>query len=157
MKRKSLLVLLLVVLSGIAGYLLSKASLVGRVGISLFYKQYKFLKVWWQGGLLIFIVWMLLFYLQGRAQRRLSPSSARLLQIGAIVVSIVGLYFTYQDFRQTITHRWLGERFHLGGYLFWIGWIIISVFYLTERRTAPLSIDLNAGKDRLTAAGDKGR
>ena len=157
MKRKSLLVLLLVVLSGIAGYLLSKASLVGRVGISLFYKQYKFLKVWWQGGLLIFIVWMLLFYLQGRAQRRLSPVSARLLQMGAIVVAIIGLYFTYQDFRQTITHRWLGERFHLGGYLFWIGWIIISVFYLTERRTAPLSIDLNAGKDRLTAAGDKGR
>jgi hypothetical protein len=134
MKRKSKLVLVLLVLSVIAGYLLSKASLVGKVGISLFYKQYKFLKVWWQGGLLIFAVWMLLFFLQGWVQRRSSLSRAKLVHTGAIVVALIGLYFTYQDFRNTLSHRFLGERFHLGGYLFWIGWIIISLFYLTEKR-----------------------
>jgi len=137
MKRRLSLVAFLLVLSGIAGYLLSKASLVGRVGISLFYTQYKFLKTWWQGGLVIFIVWMILFFLQGLAKRKYAPLTSRMIQAGSIVIALIGLYFTYQDFRQNLSHRWLGERFHLGAYLFWIGWIIISVFYLTEGRMTP--------------------
>lgn len=136
MKCKSLLLVLLITLAGISGYLLSKASLVGRVGINLFYKEYKFLKVWWQGALLVFAVWMMLFLLQGLAQRKLKPLIARLIQVDAIIIALVGLYFTYSDFRHTTSHRWLGERFHIGGYLFWVGWIIISVFYLTERKKA---------------------
>ena len=134
MKRTYWLVLFLLILSAIAGYLLSKASLVGSVGISLFYKQYKFLKVWWQGGLLLFTVWMFLFFLQGVAQRRLAPKSSRLLHVGGILASLIGLYFTYQDFSNNTTHRWLGERFHLGCYLFWVGWMSISTFYLTQVR-----------------------
>jgi hypothetical protein len=126
--------ILLLVLSGIGGYLLSKASLVGRVGISLFYKEYKFLKVWWQGGLVIFVAWMLLFVLQGLAQRRLAPKKARIVQVAAILIALIGFYFTYQDFQHTMSHRLLGERFHLGGYLFWLGWIIVSMYYLTETR-----------------------
>ncbi len=153
MKRTSLLVISLLALSGIAGYVLSKASLVGRVGISLFYRQYKFLKVWWQGGLLIFAVWMLLFFLQGLVQRKLSAKTSTLIQMGAIVAALVGLYFTYQDFRHTLSHRWLGERFHLGGYLFWIGWIIISVFYLTEKKKTQFPTDLFSGKGTLSASG----
>jgi hypothetical protein len=141
MKRTSVLLSILLVLAGIAGYLFSKASLVGRVGIGLFYKQYKFLKVWWQAGLLLFAVWMLLFFLQGWAQRKFSPAASRMIQIGSIVVALLGLYLTYQDFRHTTSHRWLGERFHLGGYLFWIGWIIIAVFYLTENRKQPLQTE----------------
>jgi hypothetical protein len=153
MKRKSYLVLLLLVLAGIAGYVLSKASLVGRVGISLFYRQYKFLKVWWQGGLLIFVIWMILFFLQGWVQRKLSPKASQLIQVAAVVFALSGLYFTYQDFRHTTSHRWLGERFHLGGYLFWLGWIIISVFYLNENRKSILSAAEFSGKDTLAAPG----
>lgn len=149
MKHKSLLILLLLALSAVTGYVLSKASLVGRVGISLFYKQYRFLKVWWQAGLLVFVVWLLLAFLQGWAQRKLSSTTAKLIQVVTIVIALAGLFFTYQDFRHTTSHRWLGERFHLGGYLFWIGWIIISVFYLTERRTAISSADSFSGKNTL--------
>lgn len=134
MKRKSLLVFLLLTLSAIGGYLLSKVSLVGKMGISVFYKQYRFLKIWWQGALLLFIVWMLLFFVQEWVQRKFSPMVSKRIQIGAIGAAVIGLYFTYQDFRHSISHRWLGERFHLGGYLFWVGWIIISIFYLTEKR-----------------------
>ncbi|RYF78088.1 MAG: cytochrome d ubiquinol oxidase subunit II [Chitinophagaceae bacterium] len=153
MKRKALLFLLLMVLAGFAGYLLSKASLIGRVGISVFYKQYKFLKTWWQGGLLIFAVWMLLFFLQGLAQRKLSPAAAKRLQVAAIVAALVGLYFTYQDFQHTTSHRWLGERFHLGGYLFWIGWIIISVFYLAEKpKTVVFARSSSANESPETAS-----
>lgn len=130
MKRKSLLVLLLLALSALTGYLLSKASLVGRVGISLFYKEYKILKVWWQSGLFVFAVWMILFFLQDWLKRKVSPNRSKLIQVGALLLALAGLFLTYQDFRNNLSHRLLGERFHLGGYLFWIGWIIISVFHL---------------------------
>ena len=135
--KRSTLVLLLAVLSGISGYLLSKASFVGRMGINLFYKEYKFLKAWWQGALVVLGVLLLLLLLQGLAQKRIVFSKARLLNIGAILAALVGLYFTYNDFRHTTTHRLLGERFHLGGYLFWIGWIMISLYYLAQKRPLP--------------------
>lgn len=153
MKRKSFLVSLLLVLSVIAGYLLSKASLVGRAGISLFYTQYKFLKVWWQAGLVLFAVWMLLFLLQGWAQRKLSARVSQLVQAGCLLAALVGFYFTYQDFRHNTAHRWLGERFHLGGYLFWIGWIIISAFYLTEKRKTVLITEMPPSKVTMPASG----
>jgi hypothetical protein len=149
MKRRSLLLLLLLVLSGIGGYLLSKASFVGRMGISLFYKEYKFLKVWWQGGLLIFTIWLILFFLQDLAQRKLPPAISRFVQFGAILAALTGLYFTYQDFQHTMSHRLLGERFHLGGYLFWIGWIIISIYYLTDKRRTNLPAQ-NTGASDIT-------
>lgn len=145
------MLIILLVLSVLTGYVLSKASLVGRVGISLFYKQYKFLKVWWQAGLVVLAVWLLLFFLLDWVQRRKAPRTARLTQIGALVLALVGLFFTYQDFRHTLSHRWLGERFHLGGYLFWIGWIMISVFYLTDNRKATFSPDVYTSKEPLPA------
>lgn len=145
MKRKFYLVFLLFVLSAITGYVLSKASLVGRVGISLFYKQYRFLKVWWQAGLLVFLVWLLLFFVQAWVRRKFQAGTARLVHIGTIVIALLGLYFTYSDFRNTLSHRWLGERFHLGGYLFWLGWIIVSVFYLTEKPKQLITTELTQG------------
>ena len=154
MKRKTFFILLLFVLSCVAGYVLSKASLVGRVGISLFYKQYRFLKVWWQAGLLVFIVWLLLFFLQGWANKKYVREKAKLIHVGSILVGVVGLYFTYQDFRHTISHRWLGERFHLGGYLFWLGWIMIGVFYLTESKDVVAPTNDNPTENELpTTAG----
>src|SRR5438309_11265317 len=114
MSRKSGFLFFLLLLSILTGYLLSKASLVGRAGISLFYQQYRFLKVWWQAGLLVLIVWLLLFYLQGRANRKMPEKKSRLLSLVLILLYLAGLYFTYQDFRHNTAHRWLGERFHLG-------------------------------------------
>lgn len=119
-------------LSILSGWLLSKASLVGRVGISIFYKQYHFLKIWWQGALVVFITLMILFILQGLANRRLSKSKANILHITMLFLCMSGLYFTYSDFKHTTTHRLLGERFHLGAYIFWLGWMMISLFYLVD-------------------------
>ena len=131
------LIFLLAILSTVSGYLLSKASFVGRMGINLFYKEYKFLKVWWQGALVVFIVLLILLFLQGLAQKKMAPAKAKMLHFGAILAALMGLYFTYNDFRHTATHRLLGERFHLGGYLFWLGWVMISVYYLVQKRTLP--------------------
>ena len=153
MKRKSILALLLLVLSAAGGYLLSKVSLVGKMGISVFYKQYRFLKVWWQGALLLFTIWMVLFLVQGWVQRKYSTTVSMWIQTGAIGASVIGLYFTYQDFRHTTSHRWLGERFHLGGYLFWVGWIIISIFYLTEKRKRKVTA---SASERIAPSFDAG-
>lgn len=124
---------LLVLLSVLCGYLFSKASLVGKAGMTFIYKEYAFLKTWWQGALFVVAVWLLLFLLQGRAQRYARSATARRIHIGCMIAALVGLYLTYQDFRHTLSHRLLGERFHLGGYLFWIGWMLIAVYWLADR------------------------
>lgn len=133
--KPRLLLPLLALLAILCGYLLSKASLVGKAGMTFVYKEYAFLKTWWQGALFIFGVWLLLFALQRLAQRNFSRP--RWVHIGCIVAACAGLYFTYLDFRHTLSHRLLGERFHLGGYLFWLGWILISLFYLGNRTSKP--------------------
>src|SRR5207249_10826797 len=131
MKRKSGIILFLAILSFISGYLMSKASLVGRAGISLFYREYTFLKVWWKGALLILASFGLLFIVQGLIQR-LGRKKAITIHIIACILAMSGLYFTFSDFRHSVSHHLLGERFHLGMYLFWIGWIIISLSYLLQ-------------------------
>ena len=97
---------------------------------------------------------MLLFFLQQWTQRKWPAARAKLVHISALVIALAGLFFTYQDFRHTLSHRWLGERFHLGAYMFWIGWIIISVFYLTERRWTPTASNQLPEND-LSGAPDK--
>lgn len=131
---------LLAGVSVVAGYLLSKATLIGRTGIALFYRQYRFFRYWWKGALVVFGVLLFLFLLHHFLQKQLVRRQARLLHITALVIAVIGLYFTYSDFRNDFSHRLLGERFHLGFYLFWIGWMLISLFYLfQQRREASLS------------------
>jgi len=132
-KKTAPFILLLAALAALSGYLLSKASLVGKAGISLFYKEYRFLKTWWQGALVIFVVLIILFVLQGIAEKKLAKTKANILHISMIVLALVGLYFTYSDFRHTLSHRLLGERFHIGAYLFWIDWMLVSLFYITKK------------------------
>lgn len=133
-KGTSFILLLLAALAAVCGYLLSKASLIGKAGITLLYKEYSFLKVWWQGALAVLIFWLLLFFIQGWANRKARAGNAVLAQVSALVVAAIGLFFTYQDFRNDLSHRLLGERFHIGGYLVWIGWMVISLFYLFNRK-----------------------
>lgn len=133
-KRFGFLALVLFVLSVISGILLSRASFIGRTGINLFYKEYKFLKTWWQGALVVFIILLLLALLQSLAQRKLAYKKAKAVQLVCLLLALAGLYFTYYDFRHATTHRLLGERFHLGGYLFWLGWIIVCCLYLFQKQ-----------------------
>jgi hypothetical protein len=129
-----LLIPVLLLLAALSGFLLSKPSMVGRIGINLFYKQYRFLHVWWHGALLVFVVWMIFLFVQGFAQKKLKTNQAIIVHCCMIFLALIGLYFTYRDFRDTTTHRWLKERFHIGAYLFWSGWILVSVFYLLQKK-----------------------
>jgi len=120
----------------IAGYLLSNITWIGQVGISLFYDQYQFLKVWWQAAMVVFGMLLILYLLQSAIDKILTPFSAKLIHIILILGACLGLYFSYQDFRQNLSHRLLGERFHLGVYLFWLGWICISIYFLLKKKNA---------------------
>lgn len=130
MKRFLPVLLILACVSLVSGLLLSRASLVGRVGISLFYRKYSFLKTWWQGAVTVFVVLILFLIIQGFIQYKLPVARSRLIHYILILAALAGLVFTYLNFRHSTTHRWLGERFHIGAYLFWLGWIVISIFYL---------------------------
>ena len=130
--------MVLIILACLSGYLMSKPSLVGRIGISLFYKQYAFLGQWWKGALSVFATWLVLLLIQFIAQKKLSRKNAIVLQVCLILAALVGFYLTYRDFHDTTTHRWLKDRFHIGAYLFWVGWILISIFYLLEKKPEPV-------------------
>jgi len=133
MKRYSGLIFFLALLSVLAGYLFSKVSLVGRIGMSLFYKEYNFFKTWWKGGLLVFGILMLLLLIQAAINKYASIRASIVSNLCALGLAIAGLMITYSDFRHTTSHRWAGERFHLGGYCFWMGWMIISLYLLVNR------------------------
>jgi hypothetical protein len=133
-KRTSVLVLFLAALAALSGYFMSKASFIGRLGMTFVYKEYRFLKTWWKGALAVFAVWMILLIIQAIVEQKLSKQKAIVVHVIFILLALVGLYFTYSDFRHTTTHRWLKERFHIGAYLFWLGWIIISAFYIVQKR-----------------------
>ncbi|MBS1777131.1 MAG: cytochrome d ubiquinol oxidase subunit II [Bacteroidetes bacterium] len=136
MKRFASLTFFLAILSVIVGYLLSSVTWIGRVGISLFYDQYQFLKVWWQAALVVFGLLLILYLLQSIIDKILTPFSAKLIHFILIISACIGLYFSYQDFRQNLSHRLLGERFHLGVYLFWFGWVCISIYFLLKKKNA---------------------
>ena len=123
---------ILVPLAIIIGWTLSKASLVGKVGIHLLHREYAFLNSWWKGALLVWVVWLILEIIQYRIWKRKRRNINLTFQVSFIFLAVLGLYYTYLDFR-TFSHGLLGDRFHIGGYLFWIGWCIISIFFIRLR------------------------
>lgn len=136
MKRNYLLlVFILIFLSLLSGNLTAGVSLVGKIGISFFYKQFSFFQSWWQSSLvclaLMLVVGAILYFID----RSTNGLKRKIVLIACFLIFLAGLYFTFSDFRTDLTHRWLGERFHVGVYLYWIGFGIISLFFaLTEKK-----------------------
>ena len=136
------LLLLLALLSVTSGYLMSKATWIGRVGITFFHKGYNLIKIWWQGAIAVFLVFVLLLFIHDFLQRKLPAVSARLVHIFILILAATGLYFNYDDFHTDITHRLLGRHFHYGFYLVWVGWIIICLFFAARSKA-----DVRAGEE----------
>jgi hypothetical protein len=139
MKRTILFLSLLASISAISGYLMSKASWIGRVGMTFFYKEYNLLKIWWQGALAVFIIFIFLYALHALVQLRfnqlrLSQAASKVVHAIVLAVTITGLYFTYDDFSTDLSHRLLGWRFHYGVYLFWVGWMFICLNFLFKKK-----------------------
>lgn len=111
-------------------YLISKISLIGKIGIAMFYKQYRFLRSGWKTFLLLFAVQLLLIGVLHQAKKRLPARKANYAAAIFLILAILGLWGTYYDFQYTFSHRLLKEKFHLGFYLFWLGWMGTCVYYL---------------------------
>ncbi len=141
MKRVLPVLLLLAVLSAISGVLMSGMNFIGRIGVSWVHKEYHFLKIWWQGALAVFGALLVLFAIQGIIKMRLSKGVNAAVQIVAFLLALGALYLAYDDFRHNFSHKIIGERFHLGIYLFFISWMIVSLFHLFSNKTTDPKVD----------------
>ncbi|MES2772890.1 MAG: hypothetical protein V4722_01810 [Bacteroidota bacterium] len=130
MKRSHIFLLCQAVLSFLAGWLVSGISLVGKLGIRFVYKEYALFRSWWKTGLVFLVVLLILWAFLWWARNKWSPSGSKLAITVILLAGIAGLVFTYYDFQHTLTHRLLKERFHLGFYLFWIGWLANGIYFL---------------------------
>jgi hypothetical protein len=140
LKQFSISGFLLGFIAVITGFLLSGISFVGRAGINLMYSEYKFLKTWWKGAILVYVVWLLLYVLQSFIAKKTAKKTANMVNIIALLIAVAGLVFSYADFHNTLSHRLLGEHFHLGVYLFWLVWIATSVVLLLRKKETPVEL-----------------
>jgi len=149
MKRTILFIILLISLSAVSGYLMSKASWVGRVGMTFFYKQYNLLKIWWQGAVAVFIVAMLLYSVHVILQKKLPFTRAKFVHMILLIAAVAGLFYTHIDFSENFSHRILGRRFHYGFYIAWIEWMLICLFFILTKKRSKIVIT-NSDKTEIT-------
>lgn len=130
----------------VEAYLISKISLLGKIGIAMFYKQYRFLRSGWKTFLLLFIIQLLLILLLDIVKKRLPAQKAMYTMAVFLILAVLGLWGTYYDFQYTFSHRLLKEKFHLGFYLFWLAWMGTCIYYLLQKpsKEEALSLPLTA-------------
>jgi hypothetical protein len=148
MKRLSFLIIFLIAISAIAGYLMSRGTWVGRIGMHIFHREYLFLNTWWKGSLMVFGALIIILILHAIIQKTLPNIVAKLIHVILLMAALTGLYYNYYDFRTDFEHHLMGERFHLGFYLFWIGWVGIALFYISKKKKLLVTI-----ADKTIAAG----
>lgn len=133
MKRKlALLILFQSVFTILQVYLISKISLLGRIGISIAYKEYKFLRSGWKLFLLLMAVQLLIIGLLNYGYKKLVRRTYFKVIGAVVIVAMAGLWATYNDFTHTFSHRLLKEPFHLGFYLFWLGISATCIFFAMQ-------------------------
>lgn len=138
MKGLSTLIAVQGLLSTISGVLLSQMSFVGKVGISLLYREYGLFKIWWKTAILLFAVQLVLLFVLWLIKRLLWRRLATATILLFLLFGLVGAYFTYLDFTTT-SHRLMKGNFHAGGYLFWGAWALSCLYFLlVPRRKQPV-------------------
>ncbi|MEO6833216.1 MAG: hypothetical protein ABI378_11860 [Chitinophagaceae bacterium] len=142
MKRHLPFLAFILALSFFSGWLMSRMSWIGRVGVNLIHQEYKFLKVWYEAGAVVFIALLFLFFLQYFFRRRSLPIVGFSIQVIALLLAGLGFWLSMVDFKSDISHRLLKQNFHVGVYLFWFGWACISVYIMAKvKRKMQASID----------------
>jgi len=141
MKKVLNIAIFQLLLSIISAMLLAQMSWIGRLGISIFYNDYAILKSPVQTGGIIFTLQLLVILILHWA---FLVGSRRILQRFCVIVFLlasVGLAYTAYDFNQSFSHRILKSKFHFGGYLVWIGFMMTSIFYYFQPKRKELSSD----------------
>ena len=129
MRHFKILISLQLLLSLISGVLVSEMSLIGRVGIDLFHKNYRLLQYWWKTAILFFVLLLLLDLIQFIIKRK--STRANLYIAVLLITGLLGLFAVFQDFTTNFSHKLLKERTHVGFYLFWLTWIGTNIYFLT--------------------------
>ncbi len=151
MKRLFLLLFLIATSMG-SGYLMSRSSWIGKVGMTFFHKGYNLTKIWWQGAIAVFILQLVFFVLHVFINRRMHSVAAKAIHFLLFAAAAAGLFFTYDDFHHDLSHRLLGRHFHSGFYLIWIGWIVTSVFFLFSKKKSRNNTKV---QDRMETKGSQ--
>lgn len=133
MKKIHFLILVQLLSSCISGLLISKMSLIGRVGIHLAFREYLVFRSWWLTALLLFGFQLLIIFLISFLKQFLNEERTKKSIYLLIILAILGLIFSYIDFTTT-THKLMKGNFHSGFYLFFISWIGSCVFFLFSLR-----------------------
>lgn len=148
MKKILNLILVQGIISLISGILLSKMSLVGKIGISVVYTEYTILKTWWKAALLVFVIQLILIAVLYVTKRFLLYKTFVIVNLIIVILGLLGLFFTYIDFTTT-SHKYMNSKFHTGGYLVWLGWFINCIyFFIFSVKPKPLettNTNLNQG------------
>ena len=150
MKRIHILVICQVFFSFLQAYLISRISLIGRIGIATIHKEYALLRSGWKTFLLIFGIQLAIILLLAILQKKVRRKTITLTASILIALAVLGLLYTYYDFQYTFSHKLLKERFHLGFYLFWLGWISSCIFFIVtanaekKEETIPWPEDKNS-------------
>lgn len=127
-KNITILVFIQLSLAIISAVLISNMSTLGRIGISLMYKQYTVFKTPWKTTLIIFGIQVCLVLLLAFFKRFTSSKLSHFVSFIFFVIGIIGAYYTYIDFTTT-SHKHMKFYFHFGFYLFWFNWIFSCIFF----------------------------
>jgi hypothetical protein len=148
MRALGLLVLFHTLSTALQVYLIFKISTIGKIGIALFYHEYRVFRSGPKTFALFFSIQLalviILFLISKYGSRKLIITSTIVL----ILTAVAGLIYTYNDFMYTYSHRLLKERFHLGFYLFWIGIIVTAMFFL---RKTPSTVTPKSSEQQANA------
>lgn len=132
MKGLSTLIMFQALLATISGTMMANMSTIGRIGIFFFYREYSTLKVWWKTALILFGIQLMVIFILWLMKKLVYHPAGLILPILALAVGVYGAYLTYIDFTTT-SHRYMKSEFHIGGYLFWGGWVISCLYFLIVR------------------------
>lgn len=133
MKGLSTLITFQALLSTISGIMMANMSTIGKISIFFFYKEYSTLKIWWQTALLLFAIQLVLIFVLWLIKKIVYHPAGLILPVLVMLFGLYGAYLTYMDFNTT-SHRYLKSDFHMGGYLFWIGWLITCAYFMIVKR-----------------------
>ncbi|MDR0229043.1 MAG: cytochrome d ubiquinol oxidase subunit II [Flavobacteriaceae bacterium] len=141
-KNFFILVLLQAVLALTSAFLIAQMSFIGRIGISLFYRQYQVFKSPWKTAALLFAVQLLILLILWSIKRFGSNKLANTVAIIFLAIAIVGAIYTYLDFTTT-SHKYMKTKFHVGWYVFWGSWMLTSITTLFMKHKKPILEETN--------------
>ncbi|MGL5274153.1 hypothetical protein SAMN04488018_102170 [Myroides marinus] len=139
-KNITILALLQLSLAIVSSILISKMSFIGKIGISLMYKQYTVFKTPWKTALIIFGIQVFLILLLALFKRFASNKVSHTISFVFLVIGAIGVYYTYLDFTTT-SHKYMKFYFHLGFYLFWFNWILSCIYFFFLKGKKKVTVD----------------